>query len=93
LLWFELSPILTVALISGYSTIASSIAYNYGCAVNVAFEPGIGKDYEASFSADGKQRQVRHSEIIKHSDGSVERNVVDTSRVKLCTYWYSQQGV
>lgn len=61
-------------------------AYNYGCTVDVAFEPGIGKDYEASFSADGKQCHVRLSEVIENSDGSVARNVVNTSRVKFCTY-------
>ena len=53
------------------------MTYNCGCTVNVAFEPDIGKDYEANFSADGKQCKVLLSEIIKNSDGSVARNAVD----------------
>lgn len=61
-------------------------AYNYGCTVDVAFNPGIGRDYEAIFSADGKQCHVHLSEIIQNGVGSVERKVVNTSRVKFCTY-------
>lgn len=66
-------------------------AYNFGCTVNVAFELDIGKDYESCFSQMANSARFSFRRLSRIARINCAQ-IVNTSRVKLCTYWDSQQG-